>query len=121
MNNRTLTADRWRELIAQQQGSGLSIAAFCAERAVAASTFFAWRRKLEIRPASAFVELTPSAASAAARANEHEASRVLVELPPASIELLPEPIELLLPGGLPLRVRKGFDAATLRQVVQALR
>jgi transposase-like protein len=105
MNKRTLTADRWRELIGQQQRSGLSIAAFCAERAVAASTFFAWRRKLEARQAPAFVELTHAS----------------IELLPPAIELLPAPIELLLPGGLAVRVREGFDAATLRRVVEALR
>jgi putative transposase len=115
MNKRILTADRWRELIEQQQRSGLSIAAFCAEHDVAVSTFFAWRRKLEIRGAPgapgisgvpAFVELTPSIEPAAAR---------------GSVELLPAPIELLLPGGLTVRVRENFDAATLRQIVEALR
>lgn len=137
MNKRILAADQWRELIAQQQDSGLSIAAFCAQRGVAASTFFAWRQKLAVRQAPAFVELTPSAVpAAAARASELEASRAAVvwlpqapvepprapvELPQASSPLLAAPIELVLPDGLLLRVPEGFDAATLRQIVEALR
>lgn len=143
MNKRILTANRWRELIEQQQRSGLSIAAFCAEHGVAASTFFAWRRKLEIRGvpgapgapgapgmsgAPAFVELRPSIEPAAARANELEAALGSVELrhtqaeaARGSVELLSAPIELLLPGGLTVRVREHFNAATLRQIVEALR
>ncbi len=109
MNRRRLTVDRWRDLVRQQRRSGLSIAAFCAAHDVAASTFFVWRRKLEGRDAPRFVELTPSAepASAAPGANEGETA--------------PAPIELSLPGDLTVRVREGFSAATLRQVVEALR
>jgi len=112
MNRRRLTADRWRDLIRQQSRSGLSIAAFCAEHDVAASTFFVWRRKVAAGDAPTFVELTPaiegSTAAAATGAARHG-------------ESANAPIELLLPDGLILRVHQGFDAATLRQIVEALR
>ncbi len=36
----------WREVIRQQEQSGLSVAAFCREGQVAPASFFAWRRKL---------------------------------------------------------------------------
>ena len=37
---------RWRELIAEQAGSGLSAAAFCRERGLSSSTFYYWRRRI---------------------------------------------------------------------------
>jgi transposase-like protein len=108
MSKQSLTADRWRELIRQQQDSGLSIARFCDRHCVAVSTFFFWRRKLEDLAAPTFVELTPA-----------------VE-PPVSIQRASEsesrlPIELQLRCGTIVRVREGFDVTTLRQVVEALR
>ncbi len=108
MSKQSLTADRWRELIRQQQDSGLSIARFCGRHSVAVSSFFFWRRKLEDRAAPMFVELTPAVEPAASilRASESE---------------LRLPIELQLRCGTIVRVREGFDVPTLRQVVEALR
>jgi hypothetical protein len=108
MSKQSLTADRWRELIRQQRGSGLSIAQFCGRHCVAVSSFFFWRRKLKAVAAPTFVELTPAAE------------------PPVSFQRTSESesrwaIELQLRCGTIVRVREGFDGATLRQVVEALR
>ena len=122
MNRRSLTADRWRDLIRQQRRSGLSIAAFCAEHDVAVSTYFVWRRKVEAGDAPtppAFVELTPAIERSTAVAATGAA--VATTAPARPGESAHAPIELLLPGGLILRVRQGFDAGTLRQMVEALR
>jgi hypothetical protein len=108
MSKQSLTADRWRELIRQQQGSGLGVERFCARRSVAVSTFFSWRRKLEDLAAPAFVELTPAVEPA-------------VPVPPAGESGPRSPIELQLRCGTIVRVREGFDGPTLRQVVEALR
>jgi len=108
MSKQSLTAERWRELIGQQQGSGLSIARFCGRHCVAVSTFFFWRRKLEDLAVPTFVELTPA-----------------VELPVSTLRASesesPSPIELQLRCGTIVRVREGFDVPTLRQIVEALR
>lgn len=108
MSKQSLTADRWRELIRQQQDSGLSIARFCDRHCVAVSTFFFWRRKLEDLAGPTFVELTPVVESAGSvlRVSGNESR---------------SPIELQLRCGTIVRVREGFDGATLRQVVEALR
>lgn len=37
---------KWTRIIREQQASGLTIAAFCAERGVAVSSFYPWRRRL---------------------------------------------------------------------------
>ena len=117
MNGQRLTADRWRDLIRQQSGSGQSIEAFCRQHGLAVSTFFVWRRKLKTGAVPTFVELTSSAEPTAATPQVIE-----VKNAPSLNEGAdaPPPIELLLAGGLIVRVRDGFDAATLRQVVEAL-
>jgi len=38
--------EQWRALIEQQRQSGLSIAAFCHQQGLAATSFYAWRRRL---------------------------------------------------------------------------
>jgi len=108
MSKQSLTAERWRELIRQQEGSGLSVARFCGQQGVAVSSFFFWRRKLKGSAAPTFVELMPA-----------------VELPVSTLRAgeseSPSPIELQLRCGTIVRVREGFDVPTLRQVVEALR
>lgn len=37
---------RWEELLAQQAGSGLSVAEFCRRNEVSAASFYQWRKKL---------------------------------------------------------------------------
>ena len=116
MSRSRLTADQWRRLVRQQQRSGLSVGAFCAERSLAASTFFAWRRKLRqvgTGEAPAFVEV-------AAVVEQADPSATLADRDEASA---PEnaPIELVLPCGLVVRVCRGVDVATLRRVLEALR
>ena len=100
MGRRRLTEEQWRDLVREQRDRGLSVEAFCRRRKVAVSTFFAWRRKLASSAEPAFVELTVQADEA----DEAESA----------------PIELVLPGGVTVRVQEGFSATVLRQVVEAL-
>lgn len=102
MSRQLLTADRWRDLVGQQRRSGLSVESFCGKQALAVSTFFVWRRKLQDRSAPTFVELTPVVEPPGPR------PRVSGSWSPN------EPIELLLPGGAIVRVGAGFDTGTLR-------
>ena len=90
---------KWRDLIDRQRASGLSVARFCRRNGVAASSFFAWKRKLASPPATpAFVE------AAVARAPSLPAGR----------------IEVLLRCGRRVRVGMGFDRGLLAEVVAAL-
>lgn len=78
----------------------MSVAAFCRRNGVAASSFFAWKRKLgSARTTPAFVEATVAR----------------TPVPPS-----PRRIEVLLRGGRRVRVGVGFDPALLAQVVAAL-
>jgi Transposase len=91
---------KWRDLVDRQRASGLSVAAFCRRNGVAASSFFAWKRKLGSTPATpAFVEAT-------------------VARTPRPLS--PRRIEVLLRGGRRVRVGVGFDPTLLTEVVAAL-
>jgi transposase-like protein len=45
----TVKEKYWRDQVARWQKSGLSVRAFCAERGVVETSFYAWRRELIIR------------------------------------------------------------------------
>jgi transposase len=92
---------QWQQWIQQWQSSGLSVRAFCARHRLAEPRFYAWRRQLRQRqrPGTDFVPV-----------------RVLAQTEPAAEDGL----EVVLADGRRLRVRPGFDAATLRRLVAVL-
>ena len=47
-------ADQWRERIAEQQRSGLSIKQFCKQQGIAEHSFYDWRKRLREKPAVRF-------------------------------------------------------------------
>jgi hypothetical protein len=100
-------ADReqfWRDTITAWKASGQSVRAFCAARGVAEATFFARRRALADReqPSRPAAPLVPSPSFAAVR-------------------VVPDPtIEIVLPGGLLVRVPVGADPAAVAHLVAAL-
>ena len=58
-------ASQWRQLIAQQRESGLSVRAFCEAHDLSEPGFYAWRRRLRGESiaeagAAAFVRLEPT-------------------------------------------------------------
>jgi hypothetical protein len=93
---------QWRRWLAQWQQSGLSVRAFCAAHRLPEQTFLAWRRLIAQRQAAAcsFVSV-----------------QVVPDEQPAAVSCF----EILMPGGLTLRVPPGFDRAALRQLLAILR
>ena len=89
----------WRGWLERWQRSGLSVAGFCRRRGLDARRFYAWRRILAQRDGeqTAFVPV-----------------QVLTN--PESVSVL----ELVLAGDRRLRVPRGFDVTTLRQVLRVL-
>jgi hypothetical protein len=101
------TWHKWRDLIERQRASGLSVAVFCRRDGVAASSFFAWKRKLGSTPAApAFVEATVAGTPPPP--------------PPPPATRSARWIEVLLRGGRRVRVGRGFDRGLLAEVVAAL-
>ena len=91
--------DQWRERIAEQARSGLSIKRFCKDRGVAEHGFYAWRKRLRETGPVRFALVDRTQAPHAPEWN----------------------LELLLITGERLRIGSGVDAATLRAVLEALR
>jgi transposase len=88
---------QWRQRIAEQARSGLSVRRFCQKQGLRETSFYWWRRRLRKQEPVRFA---------------------LVEREPARPETA---LELVLRGGDRLRISAGVDAATLRTVLEALR
>jgi transposase-like protein len=58
MNQRRAQAwAKWRDLVAEQEQSGLSVAAFCRERELAQSQLTYWKRRVREAAKAPFVEV----------------------------------------------------------------
>jgi hypothetical protein len=98
------TWEKWRGLVAAQERSGESVAAFCRERGISATHFFEWKKRLSQAAEQAFL-----------------AVRVAGEAEPAG----PGPesgraIEIRLTDGRSVLVGRGFEAGHLRAVLAVL-
>ena len=98
MNKAEQRRELWRQRIAQQEGSGQSIRAYCRGRGLPEHAFYGWRQRLRKQPASV--------------------KFALVETKPSEAEIAP-PLELILAHGDRLRIPR--DAATLKLVLTVLR
>jgi hypothetical protein len=101
----------WRQAIEAWQQSGLSVTAFCQQRQLQLHTFFRWRKLLAFRDQPA----PPVAASASS-----SALFVPVQLRPPTPCCSEQPFEIVLASGRVLRVRAGFDPASLRLLLGLL-
>jgi hypothetical protein len=92
---------QWRRWIAEWQGSGLSVRAFCERRRLSVASFYAWRRVLQRRAVE-------------------QAAFVPVQLLADAVPHRASALEVILADGRAVRVAPGFDAATLRQLLAVL-
>lgn len=94
--------DQWRERIAEQERSGVSVRQFCQAQGIGEHLFYYWRKRLREQQQPmrfALVERGPTRQEAASEAS----------------------LELVLVSGERLRIAAGVDAITLRMVLTALR
>jgi hypothetical protein len=92
--------DHWRTIIDTQATSGMSVVKYCRDTQINPSYFYRWRRRLqEQQPccAAGFLELIPDRLSPAASG-----------------------VRIRLGTRLSVEVERGFDALTLRAVVETL-
>jgi hypothetical protein len=92
--------DQWRERIAEQERSGLTVKQFCKERGITEGSFYAWRKRLRKKEPVRFALVERAA------------------LQESATEAL---LELVLANGERLRIGSGVDGTTLRRVLEALR
>lgn len=105
-----LKEDRYRELIAEQRESGLTIKEFCSNHAIARATFHYWKKKLAKAPRSSeFIPLIvkPSVMDVSEGSTCSETKPVKAFL-----------LELVFPNGTILRVQHDFDLAHLRALIR---
>jgi len=93
---------KWGGLMAEQQRSGQSVAAFCRERGLCAPHFFAWKKRLSERGREQFVAVE------------------VVEAREPQARAASPAIEIRLGSRRSVIVEAGFDAAHLRAVLEAL-
>jgi transposase-like protein len=90
----------WRQIIDGQRASGLTVAAYCRDRGIKDSAFYAWKRRLR-SPAKSKRSATPA----------------FVEVKPPKTA---GAIEICLPAGRCLVVRRGFDRELMIELIRAL-
>ena len=107
-NNQQVTSKErfWRMQVRRWRTSGLSVRAFCAEQGLSEPSFYAWRRTLAGRAATAipFVSVTVTPEVNTATGADGSAGAV----------------ELVLGGGRRLCIWPGFDGPTLTRLLTLL-
>ena len=114
----------WRRVISGQQHSGKSVRQYCEAQGLAESAFYYWKQELARRDGR------EPHAPAAARGKGRTADQARRRGPVAAPSLVPvtigralthaAAIEVLLSGGVTVRVAAGCDEATFRMVLAAL-
>ena len=92
-------SERWRERIAEQERSGLSVQQFCKEQGLTEQAFYSWRKRLREKLPVRFALVETGARQASVETG----------------------LELVLPRGDRLRISAGVDLTLLRTVLEVLR
>ena len=113
----------WLRRVQRWQRSQLTIRDYCARHHLSEPSFYGWKRVLAERGL-----LSPAGAgAAAAQANSDVGSptSLFVAATLADTDVAPQPrtqpLEVVLPDGLVVRVAAGFDAYTLQRLLALLR
>jgi hypothetical protein len=93
-------SEYWRERIAEQERSGLSVHQFCAKQGLTEQSFYAWRKRFGKQQPVRFA---------------------LVETQGTGRTTAEPILELVLATGERLRIGAGVDVTVLRTVLEALR
>ena len=93
---------QWQRRIERWRASGLSVRAFCARHGLATASFYNWRRVLQRRAAAEQPAFVP------------------VQVVHDAVPTQASALEVVLTDGRTVRVVRGFDAATLRQLLAVL-
>jgi hypothetical protein len=106
----------WRQLVRQWRRSGLTAREFGAEQGVSEPSFYSWRREIERRAR----QRKASAVSTTALPSPDRATPAFIQLPVDASATTTVAIEVVLGERRLLRVRPGFSADLLRQLVRLL-
>ena len=101
--------DRWLQIVRLWRQSRLSVRDFCERRGVSEPSFYGWRRVLRERGLVDDREVPSRGRGLPAFVKVAEAA-----------SCVPAAIELIVSEGRLLRIRPGFDADALRQLLRVL-
>ena len=118
----------WRAVVRRQEGSGLSVSAFCRSEGVSEASFYAWKRRLKGSSAqvSGSRRATPKAAAGTTRKSRSKASG---EPGPVAAGFVPVRIsdgprramfQVRWPGGFSVRIPAACDRADVEVVLTAV-
>jgi hypothetical protein len=110
----------WRRTFRQWRRSGLGVRAFCAEHGLPEPSFYAWRRIVAQRDQESSRIRAKSERDSVGRAvpaNEDTPVFVPLRVIDVSTQVA---LEVVLERGRVVRVLRGFDADTLRQLLAVL-
>jgi transposase-like protein len=109
----------WRRLLGRWRQSGLTGRDFCAEHGVSEPSFYSWRREIARRDQQQATARKRTAPAAAPTMVTPQCGGAFLQLALES-SAPPPAIEVVLAQGRLLRVRPGFDAASLHQLLRLL-
>ena len=110
----------WRRMLRVWRRSGLSVRAFCAEHGITEASFYAWRRIVAERDqdsARVRAKAERDSVHRAVPASDDAPVFVPLRVIDASTQAA---FEVVLERGRVVRVLRGFDADTLRQLLAVL-
>jgi len=108
----------WRRMLGRWRRSGLTGRDFCAQNALSEPSFYAWKREIAQRDQEEKTPVhTTTRASVARRAAATLPAFLPVTVDSAGVA---DALEVVTAAGRVLRVRAGFDADALRQLLAVL-
>jgi|SRR5262249_54985380 len=112
----------WRRLLRQARRSELTARDFCAERGISVPSFYFWRREIDRRDRQRKLatKQAPEPTSSTTLPSPDLATPAFVTLAMDTGTVPPPAIEIVVAERRLLRVRPGFDAELLRQLVRLL-
>jgi hypothetical protein len=107
----------WREMVRRQAQSGLTVRAFCDEHMLDEGAFFTWRRRLATLDAAQGRRTVraPAVKNGATRPSAFTQVRLEAALGADDVA-----VEIVVEGRERVRVKPGFDRATLAAVLDVL-
>jgi hypothetical protein len=110
----------WRRLLAQWQLSGQTGRDFCAEHRLSESSFYAWKREIAQRDREKPAQTQATTRLSASQRSAPVALPAFLPVTMATPASSASALEVVLAHGRVLRVRSGFDADLLRQLLVVL-